>query len=190
MLSTSARRRYEVKLHAADSQSRATVCHTYPQVKEKNGLSQTLCDLEAVAEFGGDSGDAFLRCRRERRFRLGVRVAEDDPQAGAVDLVVPGANGTGELREFQGERSRMCEIEIRMLWRTCLERRMGEEIQEDSPGVVDEVAETLRDKDHVNVARRGLLQLFEVVFGKRFFKRYLDGSRRLVFVWGDVNGHG
>jgi hypothetical protein len=44
---------------------------------------------------------------------------------------------------------------------------MGEEIHEDAASVINEVAETLRDKDGVHIAWRGLLELEKIVVGKR-----------------------
>ena len=87
-----------------------------------------LADLEALRQFRRNGGDAFLGGGGQRCFWLGVRVAKDDPQARAVNLVVAGADGAGKLREFECERSGMREIEIRVLRRAGLERRMNEEI--------------------------------------------------------------
>jgi len=52
-----------------------------------------LRELETLDEFVDDGGDALLRHRREGRSGLGMRILENYPQAGAVGLVVAGANG-------------------------------------------------------------------------------------------------
>ena len=63
-----------------------------------------LRELEASDEFVDDGGDALLGHWREGRSGFGMRILENDPQAGAVGLVVAGANGAGELGEFERER--------------------------------------------------------------------------------------
>jgi hypothetical protein len=113
---------------------------------------------------------------------LGVRITENDPQAWAVALVAAGANGAGQLREFEGWRGRVSEIETGVLRRVRLIGGMGEEIHEDPAGVVHEVAEPLRDKDGVHIAGRGLFKLEEVVIGKRILQRDFDSGRRPIGV--------
>ena len=102
-----------------------------------------LRELEAFDEFFGDGGDALLGGLGERGSVLGVGIAEDDPDAGAVGFVAAGTDGAGELREFERQRRGMREIEIGVLRRVGLVGRMGEEVHEDAAGVVHEVAETL-----------------------------------------------
>src|SRR5580693_1044087 len=102
-----------------------------------------LSELEASDEFSRDGGDALLGRLRERSSRLGVGIAENDPDARAVGLVAARTDRAGELREFERQRRRMGEIEFRVLGRIRLERRVGEEIHEHAAGVINEVAETL-----------------------------------------------
>jgi hypothetical protein len=84
----------------------------------------------------------------------------------------------------------MREIEIRVLGRIRLVRRVGKEIHEDAAGIVDEVAETLGDEDAVDVAGRGMFKLVEIVIGEWIFEGNLDGSGRLIFVVRNIDGHG
>src|SRR5438132_3817645 len=107
---------------------------------------------------------------REFAARCGILVAEDDPEAGAIGFVVARTDGASELGEFQA--------------------RAAEKFGEDAASVVDKIAKTLRNKDGVDVARSGLFELVEIVIGQRLFERDFDGGGRLVFVWGDSNGHG
>jgi len=67
---------------------------------------------------------------------------------------------------------------------------MGEEIHEDAAGVINEVAETLRDKDGVHIAGRGLLELEKIVIGERILEWDFDGNRGAICVGGNVDGHG
>jgi hypothetical protein len=149
-----------------------------------------LRELEAFDEFVDDGGDALLRDRRKGHSWLGMRILENDPQAGPVALVIAGANGAAELSQFERRRHRMREIEVGVFRRVRLEWRMSEEIHEDAAGVVDEVAETLRGEDGVDVAGRGLLELVQVVIGERIFERDFDGSGGPIGVGRNVNGHG
>jgi hypothetical protein len=106
-----------------------------------------------------------------------MRISENDPQAGAIAFVAAGANGAGQLREFERERGRVSEIEIGVLRRARLIRRMGKEIHEDAAGVINKVTETLRDEDRVHIAGRGLLELEKVVIGERILERNFDCRR-------------
>jgi hypothetical protein len=149
-----------------------------------------LCKLETLDEFVDDGGDAFLGYRREGCTGLGMRILENDPQAGAVGLVVAGANGAGELGEFERQGRRMSEIEAGILRRVLLERGMGEEIHEDAAGVVHQVAEALGDEDGVHVAGRGVLELVEVVVRERALERNFNGSGGPIGVGRNSDGHG
>ena len=84
----------------------------------------------------------------------------------------------------------MREIEIGVSWGVRLKRRIGEQLHEYAAGVIDEVAETLRDENRVHVAGRGLLELVEVVVGKRALERNFDGSGRPIGVGRNSDGHG
>jgi hypothetical protein len=150
-----------------------------PNVKSENVIlaridELTLNKLEAFDEFVDDGGDALLRHQRKGRSRLGMRILENDPQAGAVALIVAGADGAGELSQFERERRRMREIEAGLFRRVRLERWMSEQIHKDAASVIDQVTETLRDKDSVHVAGCGLLELVKIVIGKRAFERDFD----------------
>jgi hypothetical protein len=146
--------------------------------------------LEAFDELGGNGGDAFLRPRRKRGAWLGVRISENDPQARAVTLITAGADGAGQLREFERRRGRVSKIEIGVLRRIRLVRRMGKEIHEDAAGVINEVTETLRDEDGVHIAGRGLFELEKVVIGERILERDFDCSGGPICVGRNVYGHG
>src|SRR2546421_2885080 len=100
----------------------------------------------------------------------GIFVAQDDPESGAVGFVLARTDGAGELGEF--------------------EARAAEKFHEDAASVIDEIAKALRNKYGVDVARRRLLELVEIVIGQRSFQGDFDGGGRLVFVSGDSNGHG
>jgi len=145
--------------------------------------------LEAFDELRRDGRYAFLRPRSKRRSWLGVRIPENDPQAGAVALITTGADGTGQLRDFQRGRSRVSEIEIGVLRRVRLVRRMGKEIHEDAAGVINQITETLRDEDGVHIAGSRLFELEKIVIGERIFERDFDGSGGPICVVGDMNGH-
>jgi len=119
-----------------------------------------------------------------------MRILENDPQAGAVGLVVAGADGAGELGQLERHWRRMGEVEIGVFRRVRLEGRMGEQLHEDAAGVIDEVAETLRDEDGVHVAGSGVLELVEVVVGKRALERNFDGSGGPIGVGRNSDGHG
>jgi hypothetical protein len=147
-------------------------------------------ELQALDQFRRDSGDAFLRPMRKGGSWLGVRIAENDPQAGAVALVTAGADGAGQLREFEGWRGRMSEIEIGVLRRVRLVGRMGKEIHENAAGVVNEVAKTLRDENGIYIAGRGLLELEKIVIGERTLERDFDGSGRAICIRRNAYGHG
>src|SRR5439155_17374779 len=99
-----------------------------------------------------------------------IFVAQDDPESGPVGFVLARTDGAGELREF--------------------EARAAEKFREDAASVIDEIAKALRNKYGVDVARRRVLELVEIVIGQRLFQRDFDGGGRLVFVSGDSNGHG
>jgi hypothetical protein len=83
----------------------------------------------------------------------------------------------------------MSKIEICVLGGIRLIGRMSEEIHEDAAGIVDEVPKTLRDKESVHVARRGMLELVEIVIGERIFEGNFNGGGGLIFVMRDIDGH-
>jgi hypothetical protein len=149
-----------------------------------------LRELEAFDEFGGDARHALLRRRGKRGSMLGMRISENDPDTGTVGLVAAGTDGASELCEFERQWRRMSEVEIRVLGRVRLVRRVGEEIHEDAAGVVEEVAKALRDEDSVHVPGRRLFELVEIVIGEGIFEGNFDGSGRLICVGRDADGHG
>jgi hypothetical protein len=118
-----------------------------------------------------------------------MRILENDPQAGAVGLVVAGADGAGELGELQRERRRMSEIEVSVFRRVSMEGWKGEQLHEDAASIIDQVAETLRDEDGVHVAGCGLLELVEVVVRKRALQRNFDGGGGPIGVGRNSDGH-
>ena len=126
--------------------------------------------LQAFDEFFGDGGDARSRIGGEIAALDGIFVMKDDPKSGVVSLVIAGANGAGELRDFN--------------------TAAAEEVSQDAAGIVDEVAKPLRDQDCINIARRGLFKLVEIVIGQRLFERDFNGGGGLVLVGCDSNGHG
>jgi hypothetical protein len=126
--------------------------------------------LQAIDKFGSNGRNAILGCGWKSRFRLCMRVAEDDPEAGTINVAVAGADSAGQLRDFQAG--------------------MAEHFGKNAAGVVDKVAETLRDKDDVDIARSGLLDLLKVVIGEGPFERNFDGGGRLVLVRRKSDGHG
>jgi hypothetical protein len=67
---------------------------------------------------------------------------------------------------------------------------MGKEIHEDAAGVINEVAETLRDEDGIHIARRGLLELEKIVIGERTLERDFDCSGRPICIRRNAYGHG
>jgi hypothetical protein len=152
-------------------------------------LRWKLAELEAFDKLGDDGSDTLLRRRWKRGSWLGVWVSENDPQAGAVTLVAAGADGAGQLCEFERQRGRVSEIEHGVLRRVRLVGRMGKEIHENAAGVVDQVAKALRDKDGVHIAGRRLLELEKVIIVEWILERNFDSGGRLVLVRGDSNGH-
>jgi hypothetical protein len=100
----------------------------------------------------------------------GMRIADYDPQARAVGLVVAWADRTSKLSH--------------------LEARTAEQLGKDTTRIVDQIAESLANENGVDVARGGLFQLFKVVIGKRLFERDFKRGGRLVLVRDDSNGHG
>lgn len=118
-----------------------------------------------------------------------VRIAEHNPNSGAIDVVITGADCAGELDKLERQRGGMSEVEIGVLGRIRLVRRMSEDFHQDAAGVIDKIAKTLGDENHVDVARGRLLELFEVVIGQRSFEWNFDGGVGLIFIGSDANGH-
>src|SRR5436309_6524091 len=131
-------------------------------------LDSRLGELEAVDKRVGQAWQALADGRGEGLRRRRVRVAEDDPEARAVELV-SGADGAGELGDF--------------------EARAVKKLGEDAAGVVHEVAETLADENSIHVARCGEFHFFKVVIRQGLFERNLDGRGRLALIRDDANGH-
>jgi hypothetical protein len=83
----------------------------------------------------------------------------------------------------------MGEIEVGVFRRVRLEGWVGEQVHKDAAGIIDEVAETLGDENGVDVAGRGMLELVEVVVGKRALERNFDGSGGPIGVRRNSDGH-
>jgi hypothetical protein len=118
-------------------------------------LFQILIELEAVDEFVGDGGDAGESGLGKIATARGMRVAYYDPKPGAVRFIIAGANRASELGNLKAGPT--------------------QQFRQDTAGIIDEVAESLRDQDDVHVPRSGLLELVKVVIRKRLFERNLDG---------------
>jgi hypothetical protein len=99
-----------------------------------------------------------------------LRISEDNPEAGTINIVVAGTDGSRQLSDFEAS--------------------VAEHIGENAAGVIDKVAEALGDKDNVHIARRGLLEPVEIVIGEGLLEGNLDGGGRLVLVRRYTNGHG
>jgi len=126
--------------------------------------------LQALDEFFGDGGDARSRIGGELAALRGIFVVKNDPESGAVSFVVARADGASELGEF--------------------EAGAAQQFGEDSASVIDEVAKPLGNEDGIDVARRRLFELVEIVIGQRLFEGDFDGGRGLVLIGRDSNGHG
>jgi len=79
--------------------------------------------LEPFHEFFGSRGDACSRIGGEFAASGGVFLAEDDPEAGSVGFVIAGADGAGELGEF--------------------ETRAVQQFHNYAAGIINQVAKTL-----------------------------------------------
>src|SRR6266568_2885964 len=106
---------------------------------------ERLSQLQAFHELFGCGGDSSTWIGGKFAALGRIFVAEYDPQAGAIGLVVAGADGAGELGKF--------------------EARAAQKFGEDAACVIDEVAKTLGDKNGVHIARGGLFKLVEIVIG-------------------------
>src|SRR5271167_4806745 len=67
--------------------------------------------------------------------------------------------------------------------------RMGQEIRQDAARIVDQVAKALGYQNPVDVSRRWLFHLFQVVIWQGFRQGYLNSDGWLVLVWGNAHGH-
>ena len=68
----------------------------------------------------------------------------------------------------------MREIQFSVFGSTCLKRWVNEEIHQHPASVIDEIAKTLGNQNGVDVARRRLFQLIEIVIGQRLIERNFD----------------
>ena len=68
----------------------------------------------------------------------------------------------------------MREIKLRIFGSACLKRWVNQQVHQNSSSVVDEVAKSLRNQDRVDVARRRLFQLIEIVIRQRLVERDFD----------------
>ena len=84
----------------------------------------------------------------------------------------------------------MGEIEIRVFGRVGLKGRMGEEVHQHAARVIDQIAKALRNENGVNIARRGLFELEQIVIGQRRLERNFNRGGRLVLIRNNADGHG
>ena len=69
-------------------------------------------------------------------------------------------------------------------------RLVGKQIHQNPARVVDQIAESLRHQDAVHIAGSGLIDLLEVVIGKRLLQRDLDRRGGLAFIGNNTGRHG
>src|ERR1700688_820138 len=101
-------------------------------------------------------------------------VDKDDPQAWTVDFVVTGANRASQLNQLKRRMLGMREIQFRVFGSARLKRWVNEEIHQHPASVIDEIAKTLGNQNRVDVARRRLFQLIEIVIGQRLVQWNFD----------------
>ena|GEM_PF-7013728 len=68
----------------------------------------------------------------------------------------------------------MREIKFRIFGSTGLKRRVNEQVHQNPARVIDEIAKSLGNQNRVDVARRRLLQLIEIIIGQRLIERDFD----------------
>ena len=68
----------------------------------------------------------------------------------------------------------MREIKFRIFGSACLKRRVNQQVHQNAASVIDEIAKSLRNQNGVDVARRRLFQLIEIVIGQRLVERNFD----------------
>ena len=59
----------------------------------------------------------------------------------------------------------MSEIKFRVFGRAYLKRGMNQQVHQNATSVIDKIAKSLGNQNGVNVARRRLLELIEIVIG-------------------------
>ena len=172
---------------AANLPLRATPCPRSPPgpATARHGLNGLYLQLQALDQFGGNGGDALLRRCRKRHPRIGMRIVEHDPQTRAIHIVVARTNRAGELRQLQRRRSRVREIEIRILRRVRLEWRVSQKLHQDAAGVVHQVAEALRNQNSRLHRAAWAAPIDRDRNPAAAFPGDLDGAGRLVWIRDD-----
>ena len=59
----------------------------------------------------------------------------------------------------------MREIKSRIFGSPCLKGRVNQQVHQNAASIIDQIAKALRNQNRVDVARRRLLQLIEIVIG-------------------------
>src|SRR5256885_17213785 len=115
-------------------------------------------------------------------------VVKNDPKSWAVDFVIARADGAGELPELK-RRDWMRKLQVRIVG-VHPGRRVREEVHQDAAGVIDKLAKAFAAENRIYFARHGLLDLLDMVLRQGFLQRELNGSRRLILIRDDADGHG
>ena len=68
----------------------------------------------------------------------------------------------------------MREIQFCIFGSPCLKRRVYQQVHQNAASVIDEIAESLGNQNRVDVARRRLFQLIEIVIGQRLVQWNFD----------------
>src|SRR5215469_16583747 len=116
----------------------------------------------------------------QRLLRRSLGVLQHDPQSGPVHLVVAWTNGPRQLRNLELRSAR--EAQIHQVRSARQRRRIGRQIRQNTPRIVHQISESLRHQESVDVSRRRLFYLLQVVVRQRFHQRYFDRHRWLVLV--------
>ena len=136
---------------------------------------------------------AAMRSRvscRKAGMLIRVHVAQDDPQTRAVDFIIARANRARKLLDLQGVFVGMRQIERPAVRSIDGARLVGKQIHQNAARVVDQIAESLRHQDAIHVAGSGLVDLLEVVIGKRLLQRDFDRRGGLAFIGNNTGRHG
>src|SRR5215469_9919299 len=69
-------------------------------------------NVEPLHQLIGIMLDAFYGRRRKRPIRRNMVVVQNNPQPGAIDLIIPGTDRTGHLRNFHGMNFRGRQVKV------------------------------------------------------------------------------
>jgi hypothetical protein len=115
-------------------------------------------------------------------------VAQDDPQTGAIALLLS-ADGAMSCMISMGwgvsgvsSIGRSFDSSAMVLW-------CAHKISEYATRIVYQIAKTLRNKNGVHFTRSWLVEVLQVVIGKWFFESNFDGDERLVGIWEHFKWH-